>query len=283
MKKNILVRIRQFPIFFRDIIKKYIISRRKFQKTTKFRLCYFSCASYYKYLYCSLHSLKMVGFPVSAKIFIFCDKEQMFSDLQYRTIIELYPDLEIIPWEKAVGWEYKQIKAILAAYEYASKGCNNEDYVARIDSDLFFFENWIFSLVAKSKANLVGDGHYIDFEYIQGGAYFCQVEYLKKIFRFLDKYSLSKFLDEIAIKVDDLAIFELMKKVKAKIWATFFMMYPDEYRMAKSLKWYQRKKFCCFHLTRKDKSPMINMYKKEMLDKLDQKEQDFFDKALNCL
>ncbi len=42
-------------------------------------------------------------------------------------------DVEIIPWEKAQGWGFEQIKAIWKAYDAVSEKCNGWDYIARID------------------------------------------------------------------------------------------------------------------------------------------------------
>lgn len=257
-------RIRQFPVFLRETIKKQIIRNRPTNEEIAFRLCYFTCASYFKYLYCSIESIKSINAPFSIKLFVFCDRTEMLSEAQCHLLKALYSDIEIIPWGKSQGWGADQITSIWAAYEYASKGCRDNDYIARVDSDVFFFSNWIFSLIAKSDYQLIGDGHYVDFKYAQGGVYFCRVDALTKIFASLKIQPMSNFLIEQKINVEDIAVYKLMEKVKAKIWITYFMMFPDEYRIAKSINVYQKGKFCCYHHSVKDKRPMIDIYLKEM-------------------
>jgi hypothetical protein len=201
----------------------------------------------------------------------------MFSQEQCAAISAVYPDAQVIPWTKSQGWGSEQIASIWRAYSHAAADLNANDYVARVDSDVFFFSNWIFKLVAGSGKDLVGDGHFLDFQYSQGGLYFVRVSAINKITQYFEKNSMSEFLDNENIDVEDLAAYQFIKKTGLKSWLTFFMMFPDEYSNAGKLTAYQKFKFCCLHFVMKNKNKMLEAY---LLEIITPAERESFVKAL---
>jgi hypothetical protein len=203
----------------------------------------------------------------------------MFSISQQQHLNKLLPGLQVLPWSKSQGWGTAQIASIWRAYALAAEACGNDDYVARIDADVFFFSPWLFDLVLKSDCDLVGDGHYVRFEFSQGGMYFLKAGAVRAICSFLEQKPLELFLKERKINVEDMAAYNLITATGHKSYLTWFMMFPDEYRIARRLTKYQRWKFACLHFVMRNKDKMLEAYRKEMVSA---NERDEFEYGLSA-
>lgn len=259
------IRIKQFPTFVRQIRERNKILKHEERGVRTFHLCYFSCHSYFKYLYCSLHSLLTHEHGHTYNILIFNDNEQPLSSAQILAIQELIPGTEVIPWPKSMGWGAEQIGWIWRAYAKASEHAADEDIIARVDSDVFFFNDMIFRAVARSDADLVGDGHFVDFKFTQGGCYFFKASAVKKINAMLNSETLDSILSEIDTVVEDIAAHHFANRLNLKVWMTWFMMFPDELRNAGGLNSWARWKFSCLHFVMKNKSAMLEAYERDIL------------------
>lgn len=269
MRSELLpIRVRQFPTFLREAFVKRALIRKDVPRRS-FQLCYFTCHSYYKYLYCSLHSLKTLGPDLRIRVLIFCDAKEMLSAAQCAAIEALHPGAKVIPWGKSQGWGAEQIASIWKAYELAAQECGDDDYVARVDSDVFLFSDWIFRAVEASRKDLVGDGHYVGFRYSQGGFYFLRGGAVRAVCRFLAANPLEAVLKKADINVEDIAAYHLIAETGQSSWLTFFMMFPDEYRRIAGFSAYQRWKFCCAHFVMKNKNLMLEAYDRDMLQPRD--------------
>lgn len=259
------IRIKQLPRFLYQNIGRSLVLRRPVLNVPKFHLCFFSCQSYFKYLYCSLHSLTQHAKNIHVKVLVFSDEEMPLSAPQIEAIKALIPDARVIPWPKSMGWGATQIGAIWRAYGLAAEGAADHDIIARVDSDVFFFNDRIFRAVARCDADLIGDGHYVNFEYTQGGCYFFRASAVRKINAMLDAEPIDNALKEIDIVVEDIAAHHFAKRLGLRIWLTWFMMFPDELRNAGGLTAWQRRKFSCVHFVMKNKDAMLEAYEKEVL------------------
>lgn len=258
-------RVRHFPQFVWQTYERSRILSRPDPGERTFHLCFFSCQSYFRYLYCSLHSLVEHAHGIRFKVLVFSDEEMPLSAAQIAAIQALIPDARVIPWPKSMGWGATQISWIWRAYSLAAKDAGDNDIIARIDSDVFFFNNMIFRAVARSEADFIGDGHYVDFKYLQGGCYFFRASAVRRIIAMLEETPIEKILTEIGIVVEDIAAYHFAKRLDLKIWLTWFMMFPDELRNAGSLTSWQRWKFSCLHFVMKNKSAMLETYENELL------------------
>lgn len=259
-------RLSQLPRFLQQAAQRTAIVRRKVVRRPTFRLCYFSCQSYFRYLYCALHSLTLVARDIRFEVIVFSDTEQPLSADQIDALGELIPGIRVIPWPKSMGWGATQIGWIWKAYALAAEGAADDDVIARVDSDVYFFNDRIFRAVERSSADLIGDGHFVDFKYCQGGCYFFRAKAVRQIGAFLQQRSLSDELDAAGINVEDIAADHFAKANGQRIWMTWFMMFPDELRNAGGLNRWQRWKFSCLHFVMKNKAAMIESYQHEMLD-----------------
>ena len=259
-------RIRHAPQFVRQLLERSWVLRRPAPNVPTFHLCFFSCQSYFRYLYCSLHSLVKHAHTIPIKILVFSDEEMPLSDAQIEAIRTLIPSARVIPWPKSMGWGATQISWIWRAYKFAAETAADNDIIARIDSDVFFFNDRIFRAVARSDADFIGDGHFVDFKYPQGGCYFFRASAVRKINAMLDVEPINDLLSEIDIVVEDVAANYFAKRLGLKIWLTWFMMFPDELRNAGGLTTWQRWKFSCLHFVMKNKAAMLEAYEAEELE-----------------
>lgn len=259
-------RLSELPRFLQQAAQRTVIVRRKVARRPTFRLCYFSCQSYFRYLYCALHSLTLVARDIRFEVIVFSDTDQPLSAEQIAALDELIPGIRVINWPKSMGWGATQIGWIWKAYALAAEGAADDDVIARVDSDVYFFNDRIFRAVERSSADLIGDGHFVDFKYCQGGCYFFRAKAIRQIGAFLAQRSLSDELDAAGINVEDIAADHFAKSLGQRIWMTWFMMFPDELRNAGGLNRWQRWKFSCLHFVMKNKAAMIESYQHEMLD-----------------
>lgn len=259
------IRLRQSPALAWQLLRRSLVLRRPLPRQPTFRICYFSCESYFRYLYCSVHSLKRHAGDVRYEVLVFNDNDMPISATQIAALQALLPGLRVIPWPKSMGWGATQIACIWQAYAVAAKGAAAGDVVVRVDSDVFFFNNRIFKAVERSDADVVGDGHFVDFAYCQGGCYFFRVAAVQRVLGYLAACSLADDLAQAGITVEDIAADHFARRLGLRIWKTWFMMFPDELRNAGGLTPWQRLKFSCLHFVMKNKSAMIDAYLAEQL------------------
>ena len=259
------MRLAQFPRFLQQISKRTLLLRQPLNNLPTFHLCFFCCQSYFRYLYCSLDSLVRHATFIPFKVTIFNDAEQPISSAQIDAIKKLIPEANVILWPKSIGWGEDQIESIWNAYALAAKNAKEADFVVRVDADVFFFNDRIFQVAARSDADLIGDGHYVDFQYIQGGCYFFRASAVRKINYMITSLGISVLTKELGVVVEDVAAYHFAQRLGLKVWMTWFMMFPDELRNTdRFTKWLQWK-FSCAHFVMKNKLAMSDAYEKEIL------------------
>lgn len=259
------IRLRQLPAFVRQAAQRSRVLARPAERRPTFHLCYFSCQSYFRYLYCALHSLKTVTAGHACRVIVFSDTDQPLSEAQIGALVELMPDIVVKPWPKSMGWGAVQIGWIWKAYAVALEGAQDGDVIARIDSDVFFFNDRIFRAVERSDADLVGDGHYVRLEFAQGGCYFFKASAVRRILQMLEREPIDTVLAEIDPVVEDVAATHFARRLGLRVWLTWFMMFPDELRNAGGLTPWARWKFSCAHFVMKNKAAMLDAYEREVL------------------
>ena len=203
---RIPIRLAQLPAFTRQVVERSRVLSKPLAVQPTFHLCYFSCQSYFRYLYCALHSLKTIGVSFRYRVIVFSDTDMPLSEAQIEALQALMPDrLTVQPWPKSMGWGATQIGWIWRAYAHALAGAAEGDIIARVDSDVFFFNDRIFQAVARSDADMVGDGHYVRLEFCQGGCYFFKAHAVRKILQMLEREPLDDVVKEIDPVVEDVA------------------------------------------------------------------------------
>lgn len=262
---RIPITIQQFPAFTKQVLHRSRILRQDLQRKPKFWLCYFSCYSYYPYLACALHSLKNCAQDIRYQVIVFNDSEMPLSAPQIKALEQLIPSIRVISWPKSMGWGEEQIGWIWRAYAIAAETAEDTDIVARVDSDVYFFNDRIFRLAERTDADLLGDGHYVNFEFCQGGCYFFKAAAIRKINAFLAEVPASSWAKELDVVVEDVAATHFSRRLGLDVRMTWFMMFPDELRNAGRLNAWQRWKFSCAHFVMKNKALMLEAYERDVL------------------
>lgn len=259
------IRLQQLPNFLTEIFhRQSVLSTKPTGEVPTFHLCYFSCHSYFPYLYCAVHSLKR-HIPHPVKILIFNDSDQPISKTQIEALRVLEPNMRIIDWPKSMGWGSQQIQNIWNAYALAAEDAQPTDYIARMDSDVFFFNDRIFRFIERSRFQLIGDGHYVGLNYTQGGCYFFSAQAVLDIVQWLRPQKMDQLLAQANIDVEDRAAYYFAQTLQQRTHLTWFMMFPDELRNAGGLTRWARFKFSCIHFVMKNKNLMIDCYVKDIL------------------
>lgn len=263
MPIRIPTRLRHFPALVRQNLQKHRLARLPVRERT-FHLCYFNFRPYFKYLYCSLHSLTAHAANVRFKVHVFNDEENPMSAAQIAAVQALVPGTEVVSWPKSPGWGHTQIGHIWRAYARVAAQAADNDFVARVDSDVFFFNDTIFRAATNSDADLIGDGHFDDFEWVQGGCYLFTAAAVRKVAAEIEAVGLPALLAGMPTVADDRATRVLADRLGLKTWMTWFIMFPDELRNAGRLDAWSRWKFSCLHSINKNKDLMLAAYEREL-------------------
>jgi hypothetical protein len=258
--KLLPTRVQQFPRFVQQTWQRSRVLRRPLGRVPTFHLCYFSCESYYRYLYCALHSLKNNVSILPVRVTVFSDEDMPLSAPQIAALHDLMPGLTVLPWPKSMGWGATQIESIWRAYALVAEGAHDDDIVARVDSDVFFFNDTVFQAVARSEADFVGDGHFVGFRFCQGGCYFLRGRAVRAVHALLRETPMAEMAKEVPVVVEDVMAHHLVRCAGLRTWMTWFMMFPDELRIAGGLTSWQRWKFSCVHFVMKNKDKMLDAY-----------------------
>lgn len=256
------IRIKQLPNFIADQISRRSALTNNVAADITFNLCFFSCESYFEYLHCSVHSVVNQVSAFKYRIFVFNDSEQPITDDQCNVLRELSPQVDIILWPKSMGWGTEQISNIWKAYEYAAQHAQPDDIIARVDSDVFFINDRIFKQVASCSADFVGDGHFVDFKYCQGGCYFFRVSAVRKIVNLIATEGMENLVSEIDVNVEDVAATAFARRLNLNVLLTWFMGFPNELDNNKHSIWWFKHKFSCVHFVMKNKDKMLTAYLK---------------------
>ena len=265
------IRLKQLPNFLNDQLERRQILKQRKQTKRVFHLCFFSCESYFDYLYCSVYSLVKCLPKFEYKVYVFSDTDMPLTEEQTIKLIQLCPGLEVIPWPKSMGWGAQQIANIWKAYGYAAKDAAEEDIIARVDSDVFFVNDRIFRLVERHDADLIGDGHFVDFKYSQGGCYFFKASAVRKIIQLIEEEGIDELVADLDVDVEDVAATAFARRLKLKVFLTWFMGFPNELDNNKWFIGWLKYKFSCLHFVMKNKDKMLTAYIKHFDDCKDEK------------
>lgn len=252
-------RIRHFPNFLADQLWRRRTLSRDVRKR-HFNLCYFTCESYFKYTYCSLHSLATFLPKIDYTVHIFNDSDSPMVREQIDILHKIAPSLNVVDWPKSMGWGTEQIQNIWRGYETVAASAAPHDVIARVDSDVFFFNDRVFQLLLRIDDEFIGDGHYTNFDYPQGGCYFLSVRAVEKILAHIASHDMDSLVANLPIDVEDVAVDRFAKAIDLKIRNTWFMGYPQEFENCGRYHSWFRRKFSCIHFVMKDKDKMVECY-----------------------
>jgi hypothetical protein len=143
----------------------------------KIHFVYFTCGSHFRHLFASLRSVTNVDFKHIGKIFVYADRNDPISPKQIEQLEN--SDLENViikktKYEMAWGGVNVIINELTAFQELTSE-INENDYLAKVDSDVLFTSTLSLQKIIDSGKALVGQKCRIpkrNYMFSQGNCYF---------------------------------------------------------------------------------------------------------------
>lgn len=223
----------------------------------RFGFLYFSYAPDFDYLSLSLQSLAKAVHPSWIRsVTIAEDQKAPFSEEQREQLARYMPALH---WMPVHDFEWGSPRSTHAELQVFERVCRNmpddHDLLVKVDSDVLFLSNRKWELLLRSRALAIGDGHYLQHRFAQGGLYMIRRHVVRHV---LSKVSLAE-IEAVAKKIDsvgeDMAISQLLRDAGSPFFMSRMMLFPEEYRPLRRLNRLVRSEFLALHF-HKDKSNM---------------------------
>ncbi len=263
---NIPVKVTQTLTILNDWRKRYFYKNTGLNRDAKVALIYFSYEPDFEYLYLSLKSAtQFIDNDLVKSIFIFIDQKKPFTQEQQSALHKLNNKVQFKPIYNFSWASTETTLAELGAFKTVADTLNNEDLLAKVDSDILFMQSDRLQSLLTSDYNAIGDGHHVDYKYAQGGLYFIRKKlFHEKLEPLIDRKSIEAAEDSINNKGEDIVISELLRSTGNPYYLTRFMLFPDEYSKTKIFSAALRKEFFSLHFV-KDKQKMPTLIEKMAL------------------
>ena len=259
--KSIPIKTSHVHIIVTDWIKNLFMKPDIKHDNAKFSFVYFSYQPDFKYLLTSLTSLAgSIDGQKIRNVFVFVDQKAPFNEEERQILSNACPKLV---FEKVFDFSWASTKTTMAEIESFKKVIEQSqptDFLVKIDSDIVLFKNTKLNRLLTSQYMAVGDGHHLDYKYIQGGMYMFRCDLGKRIFENIDENIIKSCEIQCGTAGEDRVISTLFKNKGAAFYLTRLMLFPDEYTLIKRLNNFLRWEFCAAHFVQ-DKDSMKNFHK----------------------
>jgi len=215
--------------------KKGIRSEKK--EKQKIHIMYLTCKKHFTYLILSLKSLEKLCPKDLGSVYLFVDKRDFLDRRQIILIKELKLN---ICMQKSPEIHHDGVGLLIAelkAFKKVAARSSQDDYIAKVDSDILFISDKIFKDVMRSSAQIIGQkstpNPAVAFPHTSGGCYFMTTSLIHKI----TNSPLRKFVTEVVANMsgrlvtllpEDFVIFNLAKKYTQNIQFTRFYFPLDK-------------------------------------------------------
>jgi hypothetical protein len=212
----------------KDLIK--LCARNRWRKSKcAIHFVYFSCSRDIELLSLSLKSLSRLKSNVLGKVFIVSDAKNEITRTQERELKKTISKLTILRLGQIDWASVETLKTELAAFGIAADEANQGDLIAKVDSDILFFDKSKLETIASASYDFIGDGHYSEYEYAQGGLYFLRTALAKRLSVQTTENTLHEAIETLGTVAEDRLISHLAKSCTKSIWLTRIMLFPREY------------------------------------------------------
>lgn len=244
-------------------LKFRLLKRATLAAQAKLNFVYFSYQPDFDYILLSLRSLvQAVPAQYIGKIFLVVDQKAPFDEAQIDSFKQLCPSLVVMP---IYNFEWGSAQSTLEELNLFKDVCqqldNDWDYVLKVDSDVLFHNGAKLVQILHSDTHAVGDGHYLNYEYAQGGLYMIRKHLIMQAFANTSLSDVEGVVEEIDSVGEDMGISHMLKQHGSPFFLTRLMLFPDEYNAITTLNTWVKNEFVAFHC-HKDKQNMANLVKK---------------------
>ena len=259
LEKRVPHRIRFAHRYFFDAVYETRLKRSTIPVGTRIHFVYFSCRRDYQLLNLSLQSISRMSLSWLGSVYVFEDDADPFSQQEVEALRRSWPGL-VIKKSGRLAWGGREtVDNFLKAFQQVAELVPEHHYIAKVDSDILFFSTQRFETVLRSGRMLIGDGHYDDYGFSQGGLYFMRTDLVKRLEGCIHDGSVDQIIARLGTACEDQVIYEAARLLSADIWLTRLMMFPDEYRGSDRFGPKDRKKFLALHFV-KDKHEMAQYF-----------------------
>jgi len=211
---------------------------------------YFSCARDFELISYSLKSLRCLPSDLVKSVLIVMDAKAPFSSeqqamLKQHCAVCRFENLGNIDWASL-----DTLKTEIRAFAVAAAEASENDWVAKIDSDVLFFGHQKIKEIATCAFDFVGDGHYSDYSYAQGGLYFLRTPLARSLTSSVSEQELLNTISDLGKNSEDRVMSSLVRRRTENRWLTRIMLFPDELKKADFSGSWLRKEFCCIHFVK---------------------------------
>lgn len=221
-----------------------------------FNFVYFSYEPDFDYLLLSIKSL-VRHFEYIRTITIFVDQKAPFSVKQEEVLSNLSSEISFKTINNFSWASTESTKAEFDAFLSVTELAPAEDYIAKVDSDILFFESKKLKRIAFSNLPAVGDGHWDGWQFFQGGFYIAKVSALRSALIDLDIDKLNRMIRVSldGISAEDRCVTQALREHNVPLHFTQLMLFPSEYQRIKRINRFVRWDYCAMHFV-KDKERM---------------------------
>ena len=225
--------------------------------SARLNFLYFSYAPDFACLQLSLKTLAhAIPRDLMGRVVLAEDQKAPFSDEQKSDLLSLAPSLHVVP---VYDFEWGSPRSTHAELQIFKQVCgllgDPQDLLVKVDSDVLFVRNPKWQRLLRSSAHAIGDGHYLQHRFAQGGLYMIRRHIIDSV---LSKVTLGE-VEQVAKAIDsvgeDMAISQLLADKGMPFFFTRMMLFPEEYKLLPRLNAWVRSEFLALHC-HKDKRNM---------------------------
>lgn len=253
-----------FPIAVRELhylilgwFRYALLRPDKSAASARYHFIYFSYEPDFEYLDLSLRTLRaaipaeLVGGVVLAE-----DQKGPFSPSQIEQLRGVWPSLQVLPIR---DFEWGSPRSTHAELQLFKQVCSEmpdpRDLLVKVDSDVLFLPNPKWLRLLRSAASAIGDGHYLQHRFAQGGLYMIRREVIQTVFASTRVPDVEQVAIEIDSVGEDMAISRMLRGASQPFFFTRMMLFPNEYKALSTLSALTRREFIALHC-HKDKHSM---------------------------
>lgn len=240
------VGMRHIPYIFNDQFRR--IKHRLYPKpAAHIHFVYFSCAKDISLLKLSLKSLDCLKSDQTGMVYIVVDNKNPFSALQQSELKRIIPSLEFLSLGQIDWASIHTLQTELQAFGIAADQAMPRDFIAKVDSDILFFSKEKLEEISVCEADFVGDGHYSDYAYAQGGLYLLRKPLAKELSVSVSEAELEQTIMRYCSHAEDIIVSALAQQRTNNIWLTRLMLFPNEFEKTNLSVGWVRHEFSALH------------------------------------
>jgi hypothetical protein len=223
----------------------------------RYHFLYFSYAPDFDYLALSMRTLRAaVPADLLGPIFLAEDQKAPFEAAQIDALRGILPSLQVLPVHDFEWGSPRSTHAELQIFKSICKQMGDPlDMLVKVDSDVLFLANAKWRRILRSQAGAVGDGHYLQHRYAQGGLYMMRRRLIEQVFADTSIADIERVAEEIDSVGEDMAISRMLADSGQAFFFTRMMLFPDEYQPLSRIRGAARQEFIALHC-HKDKKSM---------------------------